>query len=129
MSAQFLIVDDDESLVFLLKQTLLIEFPESRVDAAYSGEEGLSLLAERAYDLILADLHMPGFDGLELIKGVRYLNPTVSIILMTGYGSETLRVKATQLGVNHYFDKPFEVREMMAVVQHLLSVREGDAGD
>jgi DNA-binding response OmpR family regulator len=129
MGAKFLIVDDEESLVFFLEQTLLIEFPGSRVDAAYSGEEGLSLLAERAYDLILADLRMPGFDGLELIKGVRYLNPTIPIILMTGYGSKVLRTKAAQLGVNYYFDKPFDVREMLAAVQQLVSDGGGEVGD
>jgi DNA-binding response OmpR family regulator len=100
MKPKILIVDDERHLVGSLQQTLLLEFPGSQVDAAYSGEEGLSRLAECTYDLILADLRMPGFDGLELIRGVRYLSPDVPIVLMTGYGSDLIRDEARELGVS-----------------------------
>ncbi len=56
MKPKILIVDDERHLVGSLQQTLRLEFPGSHVDAAYSGEEGLSRLAECTYDLILADL-------------------------------------------------------------------------
>jgi two-component system C4-dicarboxylate transport response regulator DctD len=123
MDARILIVDDERSLVHFLRQVLLQEFPGSSVDAAYSGEEALSRLAEGSYDLMMADLRMPGFDGLALIQGVRYLDPDVPIVLMTGYGSESLRRKAARLGVNHYIEKPFEVEDLLAIVRRLLSRR------
>ena len=124
MGIKFLIVDDEENLVFFLRRTLLLEFPESQIDAAYSGEEGLSRMAEQNYDLIIADLRMPGVDGLDLIKGVRYLDSTVPIILMTGYGSESLKEEATRLGVGHYVDKPFDMEELLEIVNQLLDERE-----
>ncbi len=127
MGAKILIVDDEKTLVHSLRQTLLLEFPGSQVDVAYSGEEGLSQLAERTYDLLIADLRMPGFDGLDLIKGVRYLDPRVPIVLMTGYGSESVQEEAAQMGVNHYVDKPFEVHDMIVAVRRLLADR-GAAG-
>lgn len=121
MGVRILIVDDEKHLVQYLGQVLLLEFPGSSVDAAYSGEEALSRLAESSYDLIIADLRMPGFDGLELIKGVRYLDPRVPIVLMTGYGSESIQKQASRLGVNRYVDKPFDVRDLLVEVRQLLS--------
>jgi DNA-binding NtrC family response regulator len=120
MSVRILIVDDEEDLVSTLQRLLQHEFPGSRVDVAFSGEEGLSWLAARSYDLLIADFRMPGFDGLELIKGVRYLDTRVPIVLMTGYGSMSIREEADQLGVNLYIAKPFDVDKMLSAVRKLL---------
>jgi two-component system response regulator HydG len=120
MSVRILIVDDEEDLVNTLQRLLLQELPGSRVDVAYSGEEGLSWLAARSYDLLIADFRMPGFNGLELIKGVRYLDTRVPIVLMTGYGTMSIREEADQLGVNLYVDKPFDVDRMLSAVRKLL---------
>lgn len=121
MTARILIVDDEEHLVYFLKQALLLQYPDSCVDTAYSGEEGLSRLAVNAYDLIIADYRMPGFSGLDLIRGVRYLDPHTSIILMTAYGSEEVGQKAEGLGVARYFNKPFDMDDMLSAVSQLLS--------
>ncbi len=120
MQTRILIVDDEKALVDLLRQALRLEMPDCRVAAADSGEAALSRLALERYDLILVDLRMPGLDGLELIKGVRYLDSEVPIVLMTGYGSEKVRREAMALGVNHYVDKPFDVEKLLTVVQGLL---------
>ena len=121
MQQRILLVDDEKQLVHTLRQTLLIELPGSQIDAAYSGEEALSKLADASYNLIVADLRMPGFDGLELIKGVRYLDASVPIILMTGYGSQGVAHEATRLGVNHYVDKPFDVPRLLGIIRQLLT--------
>ncbi len=68
---------------------------------------------------------MPGFDGLELIRGVRYLSPDVPIVLMTGYGSDLIRDEAGELGVNDYVEKPFDVSDLLQVVRDLLRGRRG----
>ncbi|MCL7452744.1 MAG: response regulator [Anaerolineae bacterium] len=128
MSARILVVDDERQLAYYLRQTLLLELPGTEVDAAHSGEEALSRMAEASYDLIIADLRMPGFSGLELIKGVRYLDETVPIILMTGYGSSGLREKAARLGATSYLDKPFDVGKMIEAVRSLLPKGEGTDG-
>ena len=126
--SKILIVDDEKPLVGVLQQILSLDFPEVRIDAAFSGEEALSRLAGSGYDLIIADLRMPGFDGLELIKGVRYMEPEVPIILMTAFGSESVKGQADQLGVNHYLDKPFDVNEIVRVVGYYLSGHERSDG-
>jgi DNA-binding response OmpR family regulator len=121
-------VDDEKALVYYLRQTLQLDLPGSDIDTAYSGEEALSLLASTSYDLILADVRMPGFDGLALIRGVRYVDPHVPIILMTGFGNPALQLEARQLGVDHYVDKPFDVAELMVAVHNLLAQRQA-SGD
>jgi YesN/AraC family two-component response regulator len=128
MAIKILIVDDEKHLVKSLQDTLQLEFQDCRVDAAYSGEEALSRLARSAYDLILADLRMPGFDGLDLVKGIRYLNPSVPIVLMTGYGSFAIRKEAARLGVDHYVAKPFDVEKLLGVVGQLLLGQKGQTG-
>jgi YesN/AraC family two-component response regulator len=122
MAVRILIVDDEENLARFLQQALLLEFPggEAVVDLAYSGEEGLSRLAAQSYDLIIADYRMPGFNGLELVKGVRYLDPYTAIILMTAFGSDELVREAQELGVKQFFSKPFEIDNMLLVVRQLL---------
>jgi DNA-binding response OmpR family regulator len=128
MSARVLIVDDEKRLAYSLGQTLQLDFPECQVAMAYSGEEALSSLANETYDLIIADVRMPGVSGMELIKGVRYLDADVPIIVMTGYGSASLRREAAELGVDHYIDKPFNIDELISTVSQLLpSEEEPDA--
>jgi DNA-binding response OmpR family regulator len=121
MSTKILVVDDEKSLVFHLRRVLQLEFPGAEVDAAFSGEEALSRMADSPYDLIIADYRMPGFDGLELIKGVRYVDSRVPIVLVTGYGSESLRKEAARLGVTRYVDKPFEIADLLEILAGLLS--------
>jgi YesN/AraC family two-component response regulator len=123
MAARILIVDDEQNLAHTLGQTLQLDFPDAEIDAAYSGEEGLSRLAEASYDLLIADLRMPGFSGLDLIKGVRYLDQTVPIILITGYGSPGLREECAQLGVNDYLDKPLDTADLISSVRRCLAER------
>ena len=120
MSARVLIVDDEKRLAQALAQTLQLDHGDCWVDTAFSGEEALSALASGAYDLIIADVRMPGDSGLDLIKGVRYLDAQVPIILMTGYGSASLRRQAATLGVNHYLDKPFDTDDLLSMVSELL---------
>jgi len=121
MPERILIVDDEKQLAHTLRQTLLMELPGTCIDTAYSGEEALSKLADGPYDLIVADLRMPGFDGLDLIKGVRYLDGAVPIILMTGYGSRVAEREAARLGVDYYVDKPFDIPQLLDVIHRLLT--------
>ncbi|MFN2218630.1 MAG: response regulator [Anaerolineae bacterium] len=125
MSARVLIVDDEKRLAISLGQTLQLDFPACEVDTASSGEEALSVLASNTYDLIIADVRMPGVSGLDLIKGVRYLDARVPVIIMTGYGSASLRRQAATLGVDHYVDKPFDIDVLMTMVGELLPDQGG----
>jgi DNA-binding response OmpR family regulator len=128
MEPRILIVDDEKTLVRMLRQVLEIDLPDAIVDAAHSGEEALSQLASGTYNLILADLRMPGLGGLELIKGVRYLDPDVPIILMTAYGSDDVEVQAAMAGSSYYLDKPFDIEDLLSAVRACLAGEEAEGG-
>jgi len=121
MPARILIVDDEKQLAQSLRSALLLEIPDCTVDLAHSGEEALSRLAGTAYNLILADLRMPGVGGMELIRGLRYLDAQVPVILMTGYGSPQLLEEARLLGVHSYLDKPFDAAQLAGLLRQALS--------
>ena len=87
---------------------------------AESASQAVSLMAKLKPDLVLTDISLTGRSGLELIKGVRYLDAEVPIILMTGYGSASLRQEAATLGVAHCIDKPFDIDEFLWTVSQLL---------
>ncbi len=116
MTVRILIVDDEENLVLLAQTGSAVPVPRRLAwIRPISGEEGLSRLAVNAYDLIIADYRMPGFSGLELIKGVRYLDPRTPIILMTAYGSEELWPRGeVDWAWRTTFGKPFDMDEMLS---------------
>jgi len=128
MEPSILIVDDEKTLVRMLRQVLEMDIPGVAIDAAYSGEEALSQMANASYDLILADLRMPGLGGLELIKGVRYVDPDVPIILMTAYGSDDVEVQAAMLDTSYYLDKPFDINDLLAAVRSCLGDVDVEGG-
>ena len=118
MPARILIVDDEKQLTQFLREVLLLEVADATVDIAHSGEEALSCLAGTTYHLIFADLRMPGVGGMELIRGLRYLDADVPVVLMTGYGTPQLEEQARLLGVHSYLDKPFDavqIAELLAL--------------
>ena len=114
---QILIVDDEESLAFFLRQGLLEVDPDWLIDTAANGEEAVIRINRFAYGLIIADLRMPGLNGLELIQMIRALEPKTKVVLMTAYGSAKVEEEAHRLGVYRYLAKPFaiEVVKTLAV--------------
>ena len=125
MTTRVLIVDDEETLAFLLGQSLELCLPDCEAKVVHSGEEALNSLARASYDLIIADVHMPGeLCGLDLIREVRCLDAGVRVILMTGYGSALLQAKGAALGINHYVDKPFDINQLIEVAGRLLAGKE-----
>ena len=128
MTTRVLIVDDEETLAFLLGQSLQLYLPECEAEVVHCGEEALNLIARESYDLIIADVHMPGdLCGLELIREVRLRDAGLPIILMTGYGSALMQAEGAALGINHYVDKPFDINQLIAVAGRLLGGK-GEAG-
>ncbi len=129
MSKRILVVDDEESVVFLLSEHLARLGKEYKVEIACSGEEALALMAAQPFDLLITDLRMPGVDGLELLEQVRVRYPETRLILMTAYGSDEVEAEARRLEVYRYITKPFEVKELLKVARQALSKIEGSKRD
>ena len=116
-----LVVDDEASIRELLSKTLALA--EYEVDAVPDGYTALARLREgHAYDLIFADLKMPGMDGLMLIRQVKRIKPDLPVIIITGFSTEGSAIEAINLGVAGYLTKPFRVPQVLAAAAKALGV-------
>lgn len=117
-----LVVDDEASIRDLLSKTLALA--EYEVDTAPDGNAALARLRDTAitYDLVIADLKMPGMDGLTLIRQTKRLRPDLPIIIITGFSTESSAIEAVNLGVAGYLTKPFRVPQVLAAAAKALGV-------
>jgi DNA-binding NtrC family response regulator len=118
---RLLIVDDEAELT----QALCESLGERGFVAvgATSGPEGLKLLEKEHFDLLLCDLMMPGMDGLQTLRAALELDPGIVGIIMTGQGSIPTAVEAMRLGAFDYVLKPFELRNLLPILERALETR------
>ena len=109
---RILVVDDESSIRDLLSKTLALA--EYDVDTAPDGRSALERLRLYPYDLLIADLKMPGIDGLSVIREAKRLKANLPVIIITGYSTETAAIEAVNLGVSGYLTKPFRVPQVLA---------------
>lgn len=108
MAQKLLIVDDEPDMLSLLKRSLEPEL-ECRVDTASSGEAALEMIHDTDYDLILADIKMPGISGLELLEQVKVdRGEEITVLMMTAYGHIEMAVEAMKRGAYDFVTKPFD---------------------
>ncbi len=108
---RILVVDDEASIRDLLAKTLALA--EYDVDTAPDGRSALERLRLYPYDLLIADLKMPGIDGLAVIREAKRLKADLPIIIITGYSTESAAIEAVNLGVAGYLTKPFRVPQVL----------------
>ena len=115
-----LVVDDEASIRDLLAKTLALA--EYDVDTAPDGASALDRLREMRgnYDLMIADLRMPGMDGLTLIREVKHINASIPIIIITGFSTESSAIEAVNLGVAGYLTKPVGIPQVLAAAAKAL---------
>lgn len=107
MQRSILIVDDEPDMLQLLKRSLEPEI-DCRIDVAPSASAALQLMAEDHFDLVLADIKMPGMDGFELLDIIKRNMPGCTVIMMTGHGSIETAVEAMKNGAYDFITKPFD---------------------
>ncbi|MBN1991559.1 MAG: response regulator [Anaerolineae bacterium] len=125
---RILIVDDESTLVFFLKQGLQESGISCLVDDAASGEEALTKLTYNRYDLLVTDLKMPGINGFTLLEVARSLHPDISIVLMTAFGSPEVQEEAKRLKVDGYLTKPFPTAQLQSLVNEVLAAQNALGG-
>ncbi len=113
-----LVVDDEASIRDLLSKTLALA--EYDVDAAPDGRSALERMRMYPYDLLIADLKMPGMDGLTVIKEARRYKTDLPVIIITGYSTESSAIEAVNIGVAGYLTKPFRVPQVLAAAAKAL---------
>ena len=115
-----LVVEDKPEMIQILTDYVL--GPQGYVTlTALNGEEGLRMALSEEPDLVLLDLRLPKMSGLQVLQTLREQQFSAPVIVITAYGSEEVVVRALRLGANDYVAKPFELDEMINVVERVLS--------
>jgi excisionase family DNA binding protein len=114
-----LVVDDEASIRDLLLKTLSLN-DEYDVDVAPDGRTALERMRLYPYDLLIADLKMPGMDGLTVIREARRYKADLRVIIITGFSTESSAIDAVNLGVSGYLTKPFRVPQVLAAAAKAL---------
>jgi DNA-binding NtrC family response regulator len=107
MKDRILIVDNEPDMLQLLKRSLQPELA-CDIQTAPSGEAALRVLAVQRIDLVLADIKMPGMDGLELLDLIKRQFPDLTVMMMTAHGHIEMPVEAMKRGAYDFITKPFE---------------------
>jgi two-component system, cell cycle sensor histidine kinase and response regulator CckA len=118
---RLLIVDDEYELMAALVESLTALGYEAI--GLTSGEEALKALQGENFDLLLADLMMPGMDGITLLQAALELDPSLVGLIMTGQGTVQTAVEAMKIGAFDYILKPFKLRTILPVLTRALQMR------
>jgi DNA-binding NtrC family response regulator len=119
-----LVVDDEEVMRDVLETVLSQD--GYRVDLAKTGEEGLARFGERAYDVVLLDVSMPGIGGLRTLEELLKLDREAAVIMITAYATFDTAIAAWQLGAFNCIRKPFENEQILKTVAAGFARRRGD---
>ncbi len=118
MKAHLLIVDDDPHITDLLRRVLAYE--GFGVTVAASGTEAFRRMLERAPDLIILDVMLPGINGMEIVRRLRAAGDTIPVLMLTARDGVADRVTGLETGADDYLVKPFAQEELLARVKALL---------
>jgi DNA-binding NtrC family response regulator len=112
---KILVVDDEESMVFSIQDYL-----SSYADCvgATNYEEAITILqGDEGISLVVSDIRMPGRDGFDLLMWLRENRPQVKVLMITAYGSPSVRALAKQRGAVMYLEKPLDLEQLMQLVR------------
>jgi CheY-like chemotaxis protein len=118
---RILVVDDDRDACELLG--LVLGEAGYTVEAADNGFQALSMVASKHPDLVLTDLQMPGMNGLELIRRIRAIDPSVPVVLTTGLETQNLCTAASAYGAEACLEKPVNLDELLWTIDSTLACR------
>jgi two-component system response regulator HydG len=119
---RLLIIDDDKDICLVLSKFLTKNNYE--VDVAHRGDEGLKLLRAHDYTLILCDYRLPDFTGVEMLRKIKLLQPSVAVIIITGYSDVRTAVETFRYGANDYVTKPLYPDELLVTIRETIAKNE-----
>ncbi|MDD2772421.1 MAG: response regulator [Elusimicrobiales bacterium] len=123
MRDKILLVDDDNEL----RSEFCDCFDEYDIVEAARGEDALALLKKpNEIGLVVLDFKMPGMDGLTVLEHIKRLDPEKRVVMITGYSSKDVAIKALRGKADNYIEKPFDVEKTRAILESELSAKRGD---
>jgi DNA-binding NtrC family response regulator len=121
-----LVIDDDLAVLEALKLVLVLEGFD--VVEAESGDVAVATARTDAFDVAITDLRMPGMSGLETLAALRQIDPTLPVIIASGFLAEEVAAECLTLGALAYIRKPFDLEDLLSLVQRALHERVGTHG-
>lgn len=117
-TGKILIIDDEASL----RETLgrILQRAGCEIEAAADGQQALRLIQDQPFNLAYLDLHLPGMDGIQILKEIRQHQPRLPVIMLTGFGTLQSAVEALRLGATDYLLKPFDPEVLVARTRVIL---------
>jgi len=119
---RILIIEDDEEMRSLLKD--VIEEEGYEAESVEKGTYAFRKVMTKSFAVIITDVRMPGFSGLDILPGLRKLQPETPIIVITAFGSEEVHRKALERGASAYLEKPIRMEELRTLI-HDVSFSSG----
>jgi two-component system, OmpR family, response regulator CpxR len=116
-TADILLIDDDRQLGAMLGDFLRTD--KLSLTICNNGEDGLALLQDRPFDLLILDIMLPGISGLEVLRRLRQDNE-LPVIMLTARGDDVDRIVGLEIGADDYLPKPFNPRELSARIKAIL---------
>ena len=117
LKSRILIVDDEHEITEILSDLLSVEYTCQQVGSA---EDALARLAETDFQLVISDITMPGMSGLEMLPLVKSISPNTVVVMISGMQTVESAIGALRLGAFEYLMKPFDLRQVEAVVKRAL---------
>lgn len=121
MKPKVLIIEDEPTM--RIGMTHLLSSSGYHVKSCKDGEEGIATIEREAFDLIITDMRLPGFDGLSVLKRVKALSPSTGVIIITAYAEVKTAVQAIKEGAFDYVSKPFSNDELLILIERFLRFR------
>ncbi len=118
-----LIVDDEESITFLLK-TEFEDRSEFEVETALNGADAINLIQSHIYDVVLLDVKMPRVTGIEVLRFVKEHSPATQVIMLTNIVDVKTAIETVKLGAYDFVSKPYDTDQLMATVYRALEHRQ-----
>ena len=119
---KILVVDDEESMCQYL--SILLQKEGYEVTTVNSGVEALKVFENYPVDVVMTDIQMPKMDGIQLLKGIKGIDPGTPVIMLTAYASEQSAIDAVNLGAFSYMQKHCKNDEIKMVVRNALALRK-----
>ncbi len=119
---KILIVDDEESMCQFL--SIMLRKEGYTVTVVTSGADALRELQKERFDVVMTDIQMPRMDGIQVLSGVKAVDHTIPVIIMTAYASEKTAIEAVNNGAFYYLNKHAKNDEIKMVIRNALDIRK-----
>lgn len=118
-SRSILVVDDEEALRTVLSSELSGE--GYQVDSASDGDEAITTLQSKKFDLVLLDIKMPKVDGFEVLKHIKKNHPDMKVIMLTAFADLKNAIESKKLGAEDFISKPYDLVDLLTTIERVLS--------